>query len=148
MRRIIDNDHLVLVIRLVVGITMIYASLYKVIDPGSFARSIWYYHMVPGSLINLMAIVLPWVELICGVFMIIGVYYRGAVFLINLMMVMFILALSSAIARGINIDCGCFKAAEASSESAWQALYFDLVMFPFTLWLFFSRSCRWMVAKR
>ena len=67
MRKLIDNDFLTLASRLFIGIVLIYASYYKIIDPGSFAKSIWYYHMVPGALINLMALVLAWLELIVGV---------------------------------------------------------------------------------
>ena len=64
MRRMIDNDYLTMAVRVVVGVVFVSASVYKIIDPGSFARSIWYYHLMPGSLINLIALVLPWVELL------------------------------------------------------------------------------------
>lgn len=148
MRRVIDNDLLTMAARLFVGLTFIYASYYKIIDPGAFAKSIWYYHLVPGSMINLMALVLPWLELFCGVAVIVGTTYRGSVLLLNLMTVVFIVALASTIARGINIDCGCFQAAKASSASAWRALGFDLVLWPMVLLLWFSRSRRWMADKR
>lgn len=144
----INNDILTLIVRIGVGVTFIYASFYKIIEPGDFARSIWYYHMVPGNLINLMALILPWVELICGFCLILGIFYRGTIILVNLMTLMFIVALISAILRGINIDCGCFKAAQVSSESALRALWFDLVLLVFTVQLFFSRSRKWMLSKR
>lgn len=147
MRRIIDNDYLTMLVRLAVGVTFLFASAYKIIDPGAFAKSIWYYHLVPGSLINFIALVLPWLELVCGLALIFGVYYRGAVVWINLMTILFIVALTTAIVRGISIDCGCFKAAASSSESAWRAIWFDLVLIVFTLQLFFSRSRRWQAAR-
>ena len=84
MRRIVDHDLITQVVRLVVGVVFIYASYYKIVEPASFARSIWYYHMVPGSLINLMALFLPWLELVCGLCLILGVWYRGAIVLVNL----------------------------------------------------------------
>ena len=52
MRKLLDNDLLTLISRLFIGGVFIYASFYKIIEPASFAKSIWYYHMVPGSLIN------------------------------------------------------------------------------------------------
>jgi hypothetical protein len=64
MRRLIDSDHLTLVSRLLVGGMYIVASYYKIVEPSSFAKSIWQYHMVPGTLINLMAVILPWLELL------------------------------------------------------------------------------------
>ena len=147
MRGVIDNDLLTVIARAAVGTTFIYASVYKIYDPGTFAKSIWYYHLVPGDLINLMALILPWVELLCGLVLILGLFYHGAVVLINVMTVTFIFALSAAIARGIDIDCGCFKAAKASADSAWRALAFNLVLILFTLQLLFSRSKRWMLSS-
>jgi uncharacterized membrane protein YphA (DoxX/SURF4 family) len=146
MRRIIDNDLLTLIARLVVGGIFIYASFYKIIDPGSFAKSIWYYHLVPGSLINLMALILPWVELLCGLSLVLGVFYRGAVAWVNVLTVIFIIALATTIVRGIDIDCGCFKAAKTATHSAWNSLLFDVGLLLFTLQLWFSRSRRWMLA--
>ncbi len=146
MRRVIDNDLLTLIVRVGVGATFIYASLYKIVDPGAFAKSIWYYHLVPGDLINLMALILPWVELLCGLALILGVFYNGAVVLANAMTVIFIFALSATIVKGIDIDCGCFKAAKGATGSAWKSLSFDLVLIVFTLQLLFSRSRRWMLS--
>ena len=147
MRRVIDNDLLTVILRVAIGVTFIYASIYKINDPGTFAKSIWFYHLVPGDLINLMALILPWIELLCGLALILGLFYHGAVVLVNVMMVTFILALSAAIVRGIDIECGCFKAAKASTDAAWEALALDLVLILFTMQLLFSRSKRWMLSS-
>ena len=146
MRRIVDNDWLTFLVRLTVGITFIYASYYKIVDPITFAKSIWYYHLVPGSLINLAALIIPWVELLAGLALIVGVQYRGAVLLVNVLTVVFIAALTSAIARGLSIDCGCFKAGAKATEEAWDSLFFDIGLLVCTLWLLASRSRKWMVA--
>ncbi len=146
--RIIHNDYLTMLSRLVIGIRLIYASYYKVIEPASFAKSIWYYHMVPGSLINLMALVLPWLELICGLGLILGLFYDGAKVWATLMMVMFIIALSSTIVRGIDIDCGCFKASQGATGSAWKSLVFDLVAMVFVIQMLLSKSRRWLICPK
>ena len=148
MRRIIDSDFITLISRLLVGSIFIYASFYKIIEPASFARSIWYYHLVPGSLINLIALILPWLELIAGLAILGGVYFRGAVFWANLMTVVFIVALASTIARGIDIDCGCFKASQSATGSAWDSLLFDLGLIVFTIQLWLTRSRRWTLQRR
>jgi uncharacterized membrane protein YphA (DoxX/SURF4 family) len=136
-----------MLVRLTVGGMFVYASLYKILDPGSFARSIWFYHMVPGTLINLMAIILPWIELLCGLALVFGVLYRGAVLWANLMTVIFLFALGSAIMRGLSIDCGCFKAGAQATEAAWDSFYFDLGLLVLTLQLLCSRSKRWHLAR-
>ena len=148
VRRLIDNDFLTLFSRLVIGGMFIYASYYKIVEPGEFAKSIWFYHLVPGKLINLMALVLPWLELLAGIALISGILYRGSVVWINLMMVVFIVALSSTIFRGISIDCGCFKAAQAATHSAWQSLGFDVASMILTIQLLISRSRRWFLLSR
>ena len=129
--------------RLAVGAIFIGASIYKIIDPGAFTKSIWYYHIVPGSLINLMALILPWLELIVGGCLVVGVLYKGAVVAVNGMMLLFITALSIAIQHGIDIDCGCFKMSQASGDAAWEALIFDLALIILTIQLALSRSTKW-----
>ncbi|MBD3403018.1 DoxX family membrane protein [candidate division GN15 bacterium] len=147
MRAVIDNDYLTMLSRLVVGGMFIYASFYKIIEPASFAKSIWYYHMVPGSLINLMALILPWLEFLCGIGLIVGVLYRGAALWLNALLVIFIVALASTIVRGIDIDCGCFKAAESATDSAWSSLIRNIVLLVLGVQMLLSRSQRWQLMK-
>ena len=147
MRRIVDNDLLTMISRLTIGGIFIYASFYKILEPAAFAKSIWYYHMVPGSLINFLAIVLPWIELLAGLGLIFGVLYRGSVLWVNLMTLIFMIALFSAIMRGLSIDCGCFKAGAQATDAAWDALYFDIGMAFLTVQMLFSRSKCWRLSK-
>lgn len=98
---------IVLTARIIVGGILIYASASKIIDPGGFARAIDNYHIIPFGLENIMAIILPWLELIVGICLIIGVFIDGAAFLVIIMMVVFISAITFAILNGYNIECGC-----------------------------------------
>jgi uncharacterized membrane protein YphA (DoxX/SURF4 family) len=148
VRRVIDHDYLTALSRLCVGIIFIYASFYKIIEPGLFAKSIWYYHLVPGVLINLMALVLPWLELLCGLGLILGVFYRGSVWWMTVLTVIFIVALSSTIARGLSIDCGCFKVGKTATGPAWNALLIDIPVLLLCLQMIYSRSQKWMLARR
>lgn len=147
MQRIISNDYLTFLVRLALGGVFIYASYYKIVEPAQFAKSIWYYHLVPGQLINISALVLPWLELLAGLALILGAYYRGAVLWVNVLLLVFIAALGSAAYRGISIDCGCFKAAAATNDSTMLAIYWDLGYLVLGLQLLFSRSRRWMLAN-
>ena len=147
MRALINNDHLTLLSRLLVGGMYIVASYYKIVEPASFAKSIWQYHMVPGSLINLMALILPWLELLIGLAIVFGITYRGAIWWANLLLVVFIAALAATIIRGIDIDCGCFKAGKSATGPAWKALLFDLAAWLFAMQLWLSRSRKWMLSR-
>lgn len=147
MRKLIDNDYLTLIVRLALGGVFIYASIYKILDPPQFAKSIWYYHILPGSVINICALILSWLELLCGVAIIAGAYYRGAILWINVLLLVFMVAVASAVNRGISIDCGCFKAASASRESAIYTIYRDVAFLAMGVQLWASRSRRWMLAN-
>lgn len=98
---------IVLIARLLIGGILIYASFNKIVDPGGFAKAIANYHIIPFGLENSMAIILPWLELIVGLCLIIGVFIDGAAFLVIVMMVVFIVAITFAILSGYNIECGC-----------------------------------------
>lgn len=106
---ILANKWLILAIRLILGVTFIWASIDKIANPGGFAVSIYNYRMLPHETINLMAIVMPWLELVTGVLIITGILMRGSAFWIGVMLLVFIVALSSALARGLDISCGCFS---------------------------------------
>jgi len=147
MRKLTDNDYLTVFSRLIIGGMYLAASFYKIIEPASFAKSIWQYHLVPGSLINLMALILPWLEALIGLAIVFGLAYRGAIWWANLLLVVFIVALASSIVRGIDIDCGCFKAGQSATGPAWQSLLFDLVVMLLAVQLWLSRSRKWMLAR-
>ncbi len=98
---------IILFARILIGGILIYASINKIVDPGGFARAIDNYHIIPFGLENIMAIILPWLELIVGLCLIIGVFIDGAAFLVIVMMVIFIVAITFAILSGYNIECGC-----------------------------------------
>jgi len=101
------KKNIILVMRLLLGFIFVYASISKIIDPQTFARSIDNYHMMPFGLENTMAVLMPWVELLVGVALIIGLYVDGAALLAGGMALMFIVAITQAILRGYNIECGC-----------------------------------------
>ena len=107
MKKIIENPILIIILRLILGGIFIYASIGKIVNPHEFAKNISHYHLVPFGLENTIAIFLPWLELIIGIGLVTGFMVDGSVVLSMSLLVMFIVAISSAILRGYNIDCGC-----------------------------------------
>ena len=94
----------VLVARLILGGVFIYASLGKISDPAAFATAVGNYHVLPFGLENLMAMVLPWLELIAGVCLIVGIMVDGATIMIIIMNIVFVIAITQALARGISLS--------------------------------------------
>ena len=118
---------LVLICRIFLGFLFIYASLEKILQPEEFAKQVGYYKALPFGLENLLAIVLPWTELIVGICLLAGLFVDGAALLSIIMMLVFILAISQAMLRGIDITCGCFKVNADSEKLGLHTIIRDII---------------------
>jgi uncharacterized membrane protein YphA (DoxX/SURF4 family) len=100
---------IILAARLILGGVFVFASINKVLHPEAFAEAVYNYQILPNNLINLTAIVLPWLELVLGSLLIIGVWLPGSILISNLLLLTFIGVLVYNISRGLDIHCGCFS---------------------------------------
>ncbi len=112
-RERLTHPWLTIRVQLALGAIFIAAALPKITDPPSFAHMIYNYRILPGGLINISALVMPWVELLAGLALIIGVWKRPARWIIAAMLVTFIIAISINLVRNNAIDCGCFDVSAA-----------------------------------
>ena len=111
------------VARLALGLVFIVASGDKILHPKAFAEIIHNYQILPDDLINIAAIVLPWLELVLGVLLVVGVWLPGAVILANVLLLAFLFSLIFNAIRGLDVHCGCFATSgEAKSATAWNIL--------------------------
>jgi Methylamine utilisation protein MauE len=101
-------------VQIALGAIFIAAALPKISDPPSFAHMIYNYRLLPGNLINISALAMPWVELLAGLALVLGVWVRPARWLIAAMLVTFIIAISINLLRDNAIDCGCFDVSAAN----------------------------------
>jgi putative oxidoreductase len=95
--------------RLILGGLFIYAGIPKVADPHGFAKIIANYHLLPDILVSLPAIILPWLEIITGFFLVVGIFKRTSAIVLSSLLVVFICAIGFNLIRGLNFDCGCFS---------------------------------------
>ncbi|MEE9189534.1 MAG: MauE/DoxX family redox-associated membrane protein [Candidatus Neomarinimicrobiota bacterium] len=93
--------------RLLIGFVLLYAGWNKLLDPQGFASSIGNYHLLPWGMENTVAIVFPWIEIIAGLGLIVGIFTDGSATVSIFLFTLFILAIASALLRGYNIECGC-----------------------------------------
>jgi len=98
-----------LLCRVILGAILVYASIDKIVHPAEFAKAIGNYNVLPFGLENLLGIVLPILELLVGICLVFGIMLDGSAIITAGMMTVFIIALSQAMIRGIDINCGCFK---------------------------------------
>ncbi len=113
-----NNNRLELAARWILGLTFIYASFHKIMAPAEFAKIVYGYDLFPEIFINLIAITLPFLELIAGLALIIGVYPRSAAIIINGLLLAFIVVLAINLIRGHEFDCGCFSAGQSGYSSS------------------------------
>jgi len=119
---ILEKRWLTIIVRIALGAIFVAASLPKIADPPSFAHMIYNYRLVPGAMINILALVLPWLELLCGVALILGIWQRSATAIIGAMLAVFVIAISINVLRLHPIDCGCFDLTAAGRSPAEQML--------------------------
>ena len=116
MKEFISNKYVVITLRVLLGLIFIYSSVGKLFNSAEFAKAILRYDFLPIYFVNLLAIVLPWLEFVVGLLLIAGIYKKASSFLAGASLVMFLIALISAVARGLDISCGCFSLEESSSK--------------------------------
>jgi uncharacterized membrane protein YphA (DoxX/SURF4 family) len=114
--------------QILLGALFVAASLPKIADPPSFAHMIYNYRLVPGVVLNVMALVLPWLELLAGLALILGMWRRTAAVIVGALLLVFIVAISWNLVRGNPIVCGCFdvKAANLSAAEKFALMRLDV----------------------
>ena len=118
MRERLLSPWLTIRVQFVLAALFVVAGLSKIADPPGFAHEIHNYRLVPGAVVNPMALVLPWLEVVTGAALFFGIARRTAARIFGLLLVVFIGALSINLARGRPVDCGCFGSSKAPKTSA------------------------------
>jgi len=111
MKRFFEHPLFLFVLRLFLGLIFIYASWDKILYPAQFAKVVYNYRIVPIPLINLFALILPWIELVSGLTLIFGIFTRGSALIITLLLFIFTITAAISIYRNLDILCGCFDTA-------------------------------------
>ncbi|HER43428.1 MAG TPA: DoxX family protein, partial [Candidatus Eisenbacteria bacterium] len=145
----------ILVSRVILAAVFIYAALQKIDKPLMFADEIAMYGILgPGPLLNLFAIVLPWIELTCGLALLTGVFMRGAALILAVMNLVFIVVISYRTAgimsaegtplKQVYFDCGCGFGA----TYAWKKLIEDAALLVLSVTILLSPAYRYVVGRR
>ncbi len=101
-------DWIDLFLRIIIGGIFVYAGALKAKDPNQFFADIQGFHLLPHFFSVALALYLPWLEIVGGLSLVTKKYSTGASFLLAALMVVFLFALGSGWARGLDITCGCF----------------------------------------
>ena len=108
MNNFLRNKYLLFLIRVIVGFVFLYAGILKISDPAGFSDAINNYDLLPLIFVNFFAIILPWIEVVAGLFLLFGISVKENSFIVSVLLIVFILAIAISLGRGLNIECGCF----------------------------------------
>lgn len=122
-------DRLMALLRWLAAAIFIFAGISKILHPVTFARNIDNYRLLPYLFVTLMAIILPWLELLSGILLIIGKWKKGAALILLALSLVFLIAISTAIARGLDITCGCFAISSQGAKVGYTRLVEDFILF-------------------
>jgi uncharacterized membrane protein YphA (DoxX/SURF4 family) len=98
-----------ILLRVLLGAVFIWASVPKILNPQSFADIVANYRILSPALVNPAAVILPWIEALCGVCLITGRLVRGSALIFVALMATFLTVTAFNIYRGLDVNCGCFS---------------------------------------
>jgi len=122
------------ILRIILAVVFIYASIDKIMHPHDFAKAVFNYQILPDYLINITAIFLPWLELILGICLLVNFWMNGASLTAFLLMLVFMAAISFNLMRGLDVGCGCFSTTTEEGMTALTLLR-DILFFVMSLGL-------------
>lgn len=127
---------LALAARLYLAGIFLLACVHKIADPRAFAVDVATYQILPLWSVNGVALWLPWVELVAAASLALGLRARAGAWLVALMMAVFLAAIGSALARGLDLSCGCFASQGAAEDPiSWRTVVRDLAWLGLALYV-------------
>ena len=130
---------LLFICRAVVAIVFIAAACPKIMAPHEFAIAVFRYQILPSGMINIVAIYLPWLELLAGLWLLFIPKGRdGAAFILLALLLFFTTAIIVNIFRGIDIACGCFSVKADVGRIGWKKVIENILLILLAFVAFFD----------
>lgn len=147
MVKLLTSPLLSAIFRWILGSVFIYASIHKITDPAAFSEAIFNYRLFPNILINPLAVWLPWLELLAGLSLIIGIWIKGGALILSFLSLAFAVAVGTALFRGLDISCGCFSLTEAGETIHWTYIAQDFGLLVMSLQVIFFDQRKYALSR-
>ena len=138
MRLFVSHPLFIALLRVALGAVFIVASFDKIQNPEAFATTIANYRLLPYTVVNGIAITLPWLEVVTGTLLALGVWIRANTMIAWGLLLVFSFAISQALVRGLDISCGCFTTDPVAQRMTLWTLVWDLIWITWgiLIWVF------------
>ena len=110
------------------------------------AESVENYRILPTSAVNLFGITLPGVEVVAGLFLMLGIFTSGSLCVVTMLIVMFLIGILWAILQGLDIECGCFGTSDAE-RVGWTVFVRDFLLLVLTIVVWTARKHLFVVDR-
>ena len=134
VRSLFSSNAFKLILQFVVGGAFVFAGVLKMADPEKFAIDVSNFRLLPYAMIHPVAIILPGIEVVAGALVLAGIRLKASALVISGLTAIFFIAIVLALARGLNIECGCFGTA-GGKQIGLLTLAIDFVLFCFAAFL-------------
>lgn len=133
MQKLLNSEILKIIARIMLALVFLFFGLEKIVAPEKFAKELLNYGFFPYKLVNIMALILPWVEVLTGMALVVGVKIRSMAVLSGLMMLAFIASVGAAMALGLDISCGC--SSSHAKNVGWEKIIENLCYLVLAVYL-------------
>jgi len=135
LKTIFMSEYLALILRVFVGYYFIYASMSKIPYPAQFAELLAAYRIFPFPIVNILAVVVPWMELVTGLFIIIGLRNKASAIIIIFSYIAFNVVVGLNVIVDSPITCGCYDT--VGEPVSWMKVLKNTIWMLFTIQVFF-----------
>jgi uncharacterized membrane protein YphA (DoxX/SURF4 family) len=139
---ILENRHVQFAARLILGGVFVYSGLVKIASPREFARIVVNYNILPENMAIYFAFVLPWLELMLGIFLIIGFWVKKIALALSFLLILFAGAILIRYLNGATAGCGCFSLKSSGPESIFILIGRDVALLACGLYLSLNHGKR------
>jgi uncharacterized membrane protein YphA (DoxX/SURF4 family) len=148
MKKILDNDYLLLILRVAFGAFFIYAAQSKILNTAEFARAIRAYDIIPDSLSTIPAIFFPWIEMICGICLVAGIFTQSSAVISAGLLTVFTINVFIALFRGLEIDCGCGASVTGIDKVSWLKILENIVLIVILVFISTKESFKFAISNK
>ncbi len=148
---LIEISNLIFVIRFFLGTYLLIGAIRKIINYNIFVQGVFDYQILPANLSRIIGLLLPWIELLLGSSLILGIALPASSIASSLLIGVFVIAIEINLNRGRKIDCNCYGIGStpeiSRGKSARNILLLLLLVILFSLSLF-TVSVNWLASFR